>query len=259
MRRKARLKQQILTEPFFGDAVQFVLAKIGRFENKTILDNGCGAGEISVLFAHEGGNVIGIDKRQTAIDEAKRLARSYNTDNRCCFINCNSESMPIADASIDIIFSRSTIQYMDAEKVFNEYMRILKPSGILAIIENLRYNPLINIYRLYRSLSAKTPGEVKYVKSIRKYISIRQVEQIADYFIQSDHREYHYFRMLSIYLRMSSNESLFARKFDGLLSRIDTKLFEWFPLLRHFAWFTALVCKEKNYRKDIERRQANSS
>jgi ubiquinone/menaquinone biosynthesis C-methylase UbiE len=252
-----RLKKQILSEPFFGDAVQFVLAKIGSFENKTILDNGCGAGEISVLFAHEGGNVVGIDKSPIAIGEAKMLARSYRTEHRCRFINCNSESMPIADASIDIVFSRSTMQYMDAEKVLNEYMRILRPSGILAIMENLRYNPFINGYRLYRSLSAKTSGEVEYVKSIRKYLSVRQVEEISAYFIRSDHREYHCFRMLSLYLRMSLNKSLFARKLDVLLFRIDTKLFELFPLLRHFAWFTAVVCQEKNYRKDIEKRQAS--
>jgi ubiquinone/menaquinone biosynthesis C-methylase UbiE len=77
--------------------------------------------------------------------EAKRLAQLYNTDHKCTFINCKSELMPIADASIDIIFSRSTMQYMDYDKVLSEYMRVLKPSGTLAVIENLRYSPLIFI------------------------------------------------------------------------------------------------------------------
>ena len=250
---KERLKQRILTEPRFGDPVQFVLAKIGNLENKVILDNGCGLGAISVMFAHDGGYVIGVDKRQTAIDKAKSLAQSHNTEDRCSFIICNSESLPIAGASIDVIFSRSTMQYMDAEKVINEYMRVLKPSGIVAIIENLRYNPLINVYRLYRTLTAKASDKVAYVKSITRYMSVAQVEKIAGEFMWSDHREYHLFRMISLYIPILSNGSVLARHFDVFISYVDNKLFKWFPLLRRFAWFTALICQEKKVEREGKR------
>jgi SAM-dependent methyltransferase len=152
---KERLKQRILSEPFWGGAVQFVFSTIGNVRNKIILDNGCGPGMLSVVFALEGGDVIGIDKCERAMHEAKRLAQLYNTDHKCTFINCKSETMPIADASIDIIFSRSTMQYMDYDKVLCEYMRVLKPFGTLAVIENLRYSPLINLYRWYRRLEPK--------------------------------------------------------------------------------------------------------
>ena len=165
-----RFKQRILSDPYFGDAVQFVFSTIGNVQNKIILDNGCGPGMLSVLFALEGGDVIGIDKCERAMHEAKRLAQLYNLDHKCTFINCKSETMPIADASIDIIFSRSTMQYMDYDKVLCEYMRVLKPSGTLAIIENLRYSPLINLYRWYRRSKAKTVPEIEYAASIRQYL-----------------------------------------------------------------------------------------
>src|SRR5262249_26118049 len=96
-----RFKQRILSDPYFGDAVRFVFSTIGNVQNKIILDNGCGSGMLSVLFALEGGEVIGIDKRESAVREAKRLAQSYNIDHKSTFINCKSEWMPLADASID--------------------------------------------------------------------------------------------------------------------------------------------------------------
>lgn len=251
---KERFKQMILSDPYFGDAVQFVFSAIGNVQNKIILDNGCGSGMLSVLFALEGAEVIGIDKQESAVREAKRLAQSYNIDHKSTFINCKSEWMPLADTSIDIVFSRSTLQYMDYGKVLCEYMRVLKPSGTLAIIENLRYSPLINIYRWYRRIVAKTPAEVDYVTSIRQYLTVRQIETIASRFISSDHREYHILRIVSIWLNALFQEATLTQKLDQLLARIDRKLFEVFPLLGNLAWFTAVICQRKKYGQDIEQR-----
>jgi ubiquinone/menaquinone biosynthesis C-methylase UbiE len=251
-----RFKQRILRDPYFGDAVQFVFSNIGNLQSKIILDNGCGPGMLSVLFALEGGNVIGVDKCESAMHEAKRLAQLYNTDHKCTFINCKSELMPIADASIDIIFSRSTMQYMDYDNVLSEYMRVLKPSGTLAVIENLRYSPLINLYRWYRRISAKTPTEIEYVTSIRQYVTVRQIENIASGFIFFDHREYHVFRVFSMWLNTLSQEAIIMQKLDQLFARIDRNLFELCPLLRHLAWFTALICQKKKYGQDVEQRSS---
>jgi ubiquinone/menaquinone biosynthesis C-methylase UbiE len=252
---KERFKQRILSDPFFGDAVQFVFSKIGKLQSKIILDNGCGAGTLSVLFALEGGDVIGIDECERAMREAKRLAQLYYIDSKCTFINCKAEAMPIADASIDIIFSRSAMQYMDYDKVLCEYMRVLKPSGTLAIIENLRYSPLINLYRWYRRISAKTTTEIEYVTSIRQYITVRQIETIASRFRFSDHREYHLVRIVSIFLNTLS-QAVLIQKIDRLFARVDRTLLELFPLLRHLAWFTALICQKKKYGQDVEQRSS---
>jgi ubiquinone/menaquinone biosynthesis C-methylase UbiE len=253
---KECFKQRILSDPYFGDAVQFVFSSIGNVQNKIILDNGCGSGVLSVLFALEGGDVIGIDKCERAIHEAKRLAQSCNTDHRCTFINCKSEMMPIADASIDIIFSRSTMQYMDSSKVICEYMRVLKPSGTLAIIENLRYSPLINLFRWYRRIRAKTVPEIEYARSIRQYLTVRQIENIASGFMFSDHREYHMVRIVSMFLNRLSQEAMLMQKLDQLFARIDRNLFKLFPWLRHLAWFTALICQKKKYGQDIDQRSS---
>jgi hypothetical protein len=56
---------------------------------------------------------------------------------------------------------------MDREKVLNEYFRILKPGGSIALVENLPFNPFINLYRLNRRMSAATEPQREYVNSIK--------------------------------------------------------------------------------------------
>ncbi len=247
---KETLKHMLITDPYFGDAIKFVLDNIGDVKNKVVIDSGCGGGYISILFALDGAYAIGFDKLEAKVRVANINARSYNAQNNCFFINARSEEMPIADSSADAVFSRSAMQYMEHEEVTIEYFRVLKPNGILVIIENLRYSPFINIYRWHRYITAKTPAEVAYVKSIRKYLSASQVEQLANCFIASEHREYHFFRILSIYLSELSTESVLIKKCDTLLSKLDSRLFAMFPFLRRFAWFTALICWGKKHEYD---------
>lgn len=240
-----QLKNQILTDPFCGNAVAFVLGKIGDIRDKVILDSGCGCGEMSVFFALQGAKVIGIDKNKLAIDSSKKFAQSNKVEEKCLFVQGCSELMPVDSASIDIIFSRSTIQYMDHRKVLNEYLRILKPLGIIILIENLPYNPIINIYRLFRRIFARTPQDIKYLNSIRGYITLNDIKKFADYFRYTECREYHFVRVISIPLRLLLKHNHFVEKIDLLLSKIDNRLFNGFSFLRRFAWFTALYCKEK--------------
>jgi hypothetical protein len=76
-------------------------------------------------------------------------------------------------------------------------------------------------------------------------ITIRQIENIASEFIFSDHREYHMVRIVSMFINSLAQEVILIQKLDQLFARIDRNLFELFPLLRHLAWFTALICQTK--------------
>ena len=132
-----QMKREILADPFFGDAVKHTSGKFGDIQNKVIVDSGCGYGEMAVFFADQGAIVTGIDKDRKKIDKAIDLAESFGVRDNCSFLHESSEETSIPTASVDIIFSKSTIQYMDKEKVFREYLRILKPGGSVALLENL--------------------------------------------------------------------------------------------------------------------------
>jgi SAM-dependent methyltransferase len=244
---REQLRRDLFADPFFGDAVQFVFANVGDVGGRTVLDNGCGSGEIAILFALDGAHVIGLDKRETAVRGARHLAETYGTQRNLLFAACNSEEMPIADASVDIIFSRSTIQYMKYDDIIRQYMRILRDDGTLAIVENLRYSPIINFYRLFRKWTARAPAEIAYVKSIFGYMTVTQAEELAGKFGASAHREFHFVRIASIYLGRWLGRGVVIRKIDGTLAVIDHALFRIFPFMRHLAWFTALVCWKKRH------------
>src|SRR5262245_13466031 len=177
-----QIEGEVISDPIFGAAVEFLLGKIGDVQNKVILDSGCGSGKMGVFFALKGANVIGIDKNSACIARATKLAHSCGVKSSCSFLQRYSESTGIDSCSIDIVFSRSTIQYMERERVLNEYIRILKPGGSIALIENLPHNPLITLYRLYRRVFSGVQREREYINSIRGYITLREIQSLASRF-----------------------------------------------------------------------------
>ena len=192
------LEKEIIEDPFFGRSISFALDNISDVSGKKIVDVGCGNGEMSVLFALKGAKVVGLDIEASVLEEAKALALKWNVKDECIFLNVSAESIPIESDSVDIIFSKSTIQYMNREDVLAEYNRIIKPDGMLVLLENLPFNPFINIYRLRRKLFAKTPKAISYVNSVRGYLTFTEIRNFNYSFQEVTHKEYHLFSMFAI-------------------------------------------------------------
>ncbi|MBT7617699.1 MAG: class I SAM-dependent methyltransferase [Calditrichaeota bacterium] len=255
-KRVKQIKKDFLFDPFFGDAVEYILDKRLDVLGSVILESGCGAGKTCLYFALQGAKTIGLDLKKHEMENGVRLAESFELRDKCLFLKGNSAYIPIESNSVDIIFSKSTIQYMDRKKVLNEYMRILKSDGVVILIENLPHNPLINLYRLRRRLISKTLEEEEYVESILGYITPNEVESFTDRFKHSTHREFHLFRMISIYLRLHLKHNRVAMIIDIIIAHIDKRLLSMFPFLRDLAWYTAVYCKGKMLICD--RKSANS-
>jgi 2-polyprenyl-3-methyl-5-hydroxy-6-metoxy-1,4-benzoquinol methylase len=245
LERVEQLRKRVLTGPVLGNAVGFFFDKIGDIRNKVVLDSGCGKGEMSVLLAFQGAKVIGLDASKPAINDSRSLAQSFGVENHCSFIQAQSESIPIQSESVDIIFSKSTIQYMDREKVLDEYTRIIKPDGIVVLIENLPYNPFINLYRFHRKVISSVKRTTRYLDSVRGYITPNEIETFANRFLRSEHNEYHLFCMISYNLRRHSKHNRFMMKAGVLFSNLDKQLLSLFPFLKRLAWITALYCEGK--------------
>jgi SAM-dependent methyltransferase len=100
-----------------------------------VVDLGCGAGLDSLVAARRvgcAGRVIGIDFSREMLIRARVAAEKDGAPNTC-FIQGAAESLPIADASIDLamvngIFNLNPFR----DHIFKELARILKPEGIVA-------------------------------------------------------------------------------------------------------------------------------
>lgn len=109
---------------------QEILRHIPSDKKLTILDIGCGTGFFSILLAQEGHHVTGIDLTPDMIDYAKKLACTEQV--AADFMVMDAEETAFSDHSFDLVIARNLMWNLpDPKKAYAEWLRILKPGGIL--------------------------------------------------------------------------------------------------------------------------------
>ncbi len=102
----------------------------------TILDLGSGAGNDCFVARHEtgeNGHVIGVDFSPAMLKKARQNVQKMNFSN-VEFREGDIESLPVDDASIDVVISNCVLNLVpDKKNVFNEIIRVLRPGGHFSI------------------------------------------------------------------------------------------------------------------------------
>jgi ubiquinone/menaquinone biosynthesis C-methylase UbiE len=240
------LLEQVLRDPLHGEAVRYCLSELGSPAGLTVADMGCGTGGMSVLFALLGARVIGVDKSEDRLEKAEARALSSGVSARCTFLRGEAERTPLDAQSVDIVFSKSALQYMDRERALGEYLRVLKRNGTLILIENLPHNPLIGLYRLARRMRARRYRRIRYVRSIRGYLSFAEIRSLRASFSTLDYRTYHLFRMITIGLTKRSGGAPWAAKLDAAAAGLDRAVQALLPFTHRIAWLVAVVGKGRS-------------
>ena len=141
--------------PIFKDYVkkdlnlrlEIVFEIIGSLKGKTVLDLGCGVGRYSHLIAEAGGNAIGIDISETAIQKAKIKAEEFGTTDRCKFI-CDDFLKMKNFPKADIVIAMGFVQYFENEV---DVVKKIVNSSDKFIFDLSRFyhwiNPMRKVYR----------------------------------------------------------------------------------------------------------------
>lgn len=222
-------------EDFYAPLQDETLSRIDAVAGKCTLELGCGPGTTAVMLAKKGCSVEAVDQDQTKVKATARLAAAQAVADRVSPRVMGIEHLEYPDGSFDLVFSRSVLMYVDPTKVASEASRVLKPDGVAVFLDNLKWHPLVFIYR--RLISKGYGAKVRH-------LTLSGLDQVGEPFERMTHREYYLFSPLALgWLKLFGSERRFRRSL-ARWSRVDSWLLERIPFLRRFAWMTAIVCEK---------------
>ena len=101
-----------------GGVLEWMDARAGE----SILDLGCGDGQLTQRIAATGANLVGVDASPEMVSAA--LSRGVRA------VEARAESLPFPDKAFDAVFSNAALHWVrDQDAMISQVHRILKPNG----------------------------------------------------------------------------------------------------------------------------------
>lgn len=149
-------KQNTLPQYCIKKEIEYLGVELNK---KKILDAGCGVGSLSkVLSSMYEAEIHGCDASAGRINEAKKNIDGVH------FFEADITSLDCSNNTYDIIFARFVLEHTtEPEKILNELYRVLKPGGIIVIIE--LDGLIFNLHHENKELE-------DYLERIKKYLPI---------------------------------------------------------------------------------------
>lgn len=113
-----------LIDAGYGHWLQHLLPYLAdhyALPGKRVLDLGCGTGELTVRMNLLGFETVGIDTNRKTVALAKILA-TENGLPEAIFIESNTESLPFADNSFDIVTMFSVLEHIDDHRLTKQLL-----------------------------------------------------------------------------------------------------------------------------------------
>jgi SAM-dependent methyltransferase len=132
---------------FFTEVKARVLVELARRELGDphavhALDVGCGPGETDAFLVGRLGAIEGVDVSQGVVDAARERNPSV------AYEAYDGEHLPYADGAFDLVFSICVVHHVPPERwegYVAELARVVRPGGVLALIEHNPLNPLTRL------------------------------------------------------------------------------------------------------------------
>jgi ubiquinone/menaquinone biosynthesis C-methylase UbiE len=111
-----------------------LLAPLTGVAPQRVLDVGCGTGFMAIAFARLGHSVIGVDFAPKMVEQARRKASRERLE--IDFRVGDAVALDDDDGAFDVVAARHVLWNLpDPGRGVDEWLRVLKPGGRLAIVE----------------------------------------------------------------------------------------------------------------------------
>jgi ubiquinone/menaquinone biosynthesis C-methylase UbiE len=132
----------------FQPAYRMFLQELVAWRGKSVqpfdlLDVGCATGTFDAMLAASPlpARVVGLDYAESMCRVASEKAHHAGVTERLRYVSADSEFLPFADHSFDVITcSNSFHHYPHQQKVVEGFRRVLRPGGRLMLIDGFRDN-----------------------------------------------------------------------------------------------------------------------
>lgn len=133
---------------FFDKEFRFQLLRDLR--GKKVLDVGCGDGSNSILLAHHGARVVGIDISEQSIAIARRRAELEGVADRVQFECGPIELARFPESHFDVVWGDGVLHHVipELELVLSKVVQWAKPAGTMIFSEPVSLHPKVRQLRL---------------------------------------------------------------------------------------------------------------
>jgi SAM-dependent methyltransferase len=215
--------------PSARDAVD---AHLGSLRGRRVVELATGSGDATLRLAGRGATVIAVELSAGGLRALESRAVEAGLAPRLAPVNADAERLPIAPASVDLVYGENFLMHVDPAAIGREVARVLKPGGRAVFLEPTAHHPLIRLYRRLRS---------PYRATAPRYFALGDLPRLAAPFAIATHQEHYLLGVLA--LPLASRPLLFALA-GRLLAALDQRLFRLCPPLRRCCWLTVIALEK---------------
>ena len=168
-----RVEDYVRYRPGYPREIVGVLREeCGLKPESVVVDVGSGTGLLTQLFLENGNVVHGIEPNAAMREAGEQFLEKYH---HFSSVAATAEATTLPDASADFIVTGQAFHWFDAKLTRDEFSRLLKPDGWVAIIWNERKKDATALQRDYESLLQNHSADYKQVAS--RYPERGQMEE----------------------------------------------------------------------------------
>jgi SAM-dependent methyltransferase len=138
------------------EAVEFLIRNLQINKSSTVLDLGAGTGKFSRLLKPVVSKIIAVEPVESMRLKFNSLLPEIQ------ILNGTAESIPLPDKSVDVVIVAQAFHWFNGPKALQEIYRVLKPSGKIGLIWNVRDESFDWVARLTKIIDPHEGGAPRY-------------------------------------------------------------------------------------------------